>query len=462
MPAVKPQLGPQEQFLASSADIAIFGGAVGGGKTFALTLEPLRHVDTPGFGAIVFRRLSGELTGSGSIWAEASGLYPHKGGIPREGEYMDWRFPSGATIEFSHLQQLKHIASHLSKQYALILWDQLEQFDAEMFWQLFGRNRSVCGVVPYMRGACNPDPDCFLYENGKGLIAWWIGEDGYAIKDRSGVLRWFVRDSDDSLVWSDSAEELREKAPHICDADPEAPTSITFIAATLEDNPALMEKDPKYRSRMLLQSKVQRERKLLGNWKIKAAAGSYYQRSYFEFIDAAPTDVATRCRAWDKAATKPSQASPDPDWTVGVKLSRLRDGTFCIEHAERLRESPLGVEKAVLNMASSDGRSTMVGLWQDPGGDGKAQAQHFVRLLNGYRTKVIKASKDKITYAEPVSAQAEAGNIKIVRGPWNEAFLNTLEGFPDAKHDDDVDALSLAHMLCSNSNLERLRRLATR
>ena len=56
MTDIRPQAGPQEAFLASSADIAIFGGAAGCGKTFALLMEPLRHIHVPGFGAVVFRR----------------------------------------------------------------------------------------------------------------------------------------------------------------------------------------------------------------------------------------------------------------------------------------------------------------------------------------------------------------------------------------------------------------------
>jgi predicted phage terminase large subunit-like protein len=375
---------------------------------------------------------------------------------------MEWKFPSNATIEFSHLQHDKNIADHLSKQYALIIFDQLEQFEAHHFWQLFGRNRSVCGKSPYTRAACNPDPDCFLYENGEGLIAWWIGEDGYPIEERSGVLRWFVRDTDDSLIWGNSAAEVRRKAPHICKKEPDAPTSITFIGAKLEDNPALNEADPKYRGKLMMLPRIERERKLHGNWKVKASAGMYFQRSYFEIIDEAPKDVAETVRGWDEAATKPSQANPDPDWTVGVRYSRLKDGSFCVEHVERLRESPLGVERALKNTAQADGKKVRVGLWQDPGSAGKSHAQHLVRLLNGFTVKVEVASKDKETYAGPVSSQAEAGNIKIVRGPWNDAFLSCLESFPDGAHKDDVDALSRSHRMVSNSNLERLRRLATR
>lgn len=458
---IRPQPGPQEQFLASSADIAIYGGAAGGGKTYALTMELCRHADVPGFAAIVFRRLSTQITGGGSIWQESLGILSACGGVPRP-HRTDWYFPSGAIVEFSHLQYQKDVTSHLSKQYCLIVFDQLEDFDEEMFWDIYGRNRSVCGVTPYTRGAANPDPNCFLYKDGKGLIAWWIDPDsGYPIPERSGVIRWCVRSGDGELIWGDTIEQVREKAPEICVEDPDAPFSVTFIPAKLEDNPALMTKDPKYKSKLLAMQKVKRERMLRGNWKIKPSSGLYFQRGYFEMIDAAPEKVMNRWRAWDRAATKPSPSNPDPDWTVGVKYSKLPDGRFCIEHVARDRTSPLGVERLITNTARQDGKRTKIGLWQDPGADGKAQAQHYTRLLNGYVVKTIKASKDKVTYAEPVSAQAEAGNIVVVRGPWNDAFFNILEGFPEIGHDDDVDGLSLAHILSSNSKLERLKRLAT-
>jgi predicted phage terminase large subunit-like protein len=458
--SVRAQPGPQEKFMASSADVCIYGGAAGGGKTYALTMESGRHVHRKGFAAIVFRRLSTQITGGGSVWEEAMNILPIFGGVPRE-HRLDWRFPSGAIVEFSHLQYKKDVLSHQSKQYALIIFDQLEQFEEDQFWFMLARNRSVCGVRSYIRAAANPDPDGFLYRNGEGLIAWWIGEDGFPIPERSGVVRWFVRDGDE-LIWGDSKKDVQKKAPQICAEFPDAPISITFIAARLEDNPALMQKDPQYKAKLMALQKVQRERLMLGNWKVKPGAGMYFRRSYFEFVDEAPKDVVSRVRAWDKAATKPSAANPDPDWTVGVKYSTLKDGRFCIEHVERGRESPLGVERMVKNTAKADGKKVKVGLWQDPGGDGKAQAQHYVRLLLGFVVKVIRAAEDKETYAEPVSSQAEAGNILIVRGPWNDAFLTVLEGFPDLKHKDDVDALSLAHMLCSNNALDRLRRLATK
>jgi predicted phage terminase large subunit-like protein len=67
--------------------------------------------------------------------------------------------------------------------------------------------------------------------------------------------------------------------------------------------------------------------------------------------------------------------------------------------------------------------------------------------------EVATATGDKETRAKPVSAQAEAGNVKILRGPWNDSLFRVLENFPIGRHDDEVDALSGAHgILCDNSS----------
>ena len=83
MSDIRPQPGPQERFLACPADVAIYGGSAGGGKTYALTMEAGRHVHVPGFAAIVFRRLSTQITGGGSVWQESLGILPALGGTPQ-------------------------------------------------------------------------------------------------------------------------------------------------------------------------------------------------------------------------------------------------------------------------------------------------------------------------------------------------------------------------------------------
>ena len=83
-PLPEPQPGPQETFLASDADIVIFGGAAGGGKTWALLRQPLKHVGNSQFGGVVFRRTSPQIRNQGGLWDESVTLYPPQNAEPRQ------------------------------------------------------------------------------------------------------------------------------------------------------------------------------------------------------------------------------------------------------------------------------------------------------------------------------------------------------------------------------------------
>jgi predicted phage terminase large subunit-like protein len=109
-----------------------------------------------------------------------------------------------------------------------------------------------------------------------------------------------------------------------------------------------------------------------------------------------------------------------------------------------LRGSSFEVETAIKNAASLDGKHVRISIPQDPGQAGKAQAEHLVRQLAGYIVKNSPESGDKATRAEPVAAQAEAGNVKLVRAPWNDAFLAEAADFPNGAFKDQIDALSRA------------------
>jgi predicted phage terminase large subunit-like protein len=92
---------------------------------------------------------------------------------------------------------------------------------------------------------------------------------------------------------------------------------------------------------------------------------------------------------------------------------------------------------------------------QDPGSAGVAEAMNFTRMLAGFDVRTVVISKDKITRAKPVSAQAEAGNISVLRAPWNEEFFQELENFPSKdSHDDICDTLSGAYNeLCQGNSI---------
>jgi predicted phage terminase large subunit-like protein len=128
----------------------------------------------------------------------------------------------------------------------------------------------------------------------------------------------------------------------------------------------------------------------------------------------------------------------------------------------RLRGGPDEVEKAVLATASQDGRQVRVGLPQDPGQAGKAQIAYLTRKLAGYTVESSPETGDKATRASPVASQVNVGNISMLRGSWNLAFISELGDFPSGTKDDQVDALSRAFgMLGESSVLERMRALAS-
>lgn len=428
---IKAQPGPQSAFLSTSADIAIYGGSAGGGKSFGLLLETLRHSHNPNFGAVIFRKTTPEIKGEGGLWDESEKLYPLIGGRGSR-HNLKWAFPSGSKVTFSHMENDSDRFRWQGQQIPLIGFDELTHFSETVFWYMLSRNRSLCGVKPYIRATCNPDADSFVAK----LISWWIDpETGYAIPERSGVIRWFARADGENLVWGDTKEEI------VADYPEASPQSLTFIRSNIFDNKILMEKDPNYLSKLKNLQKVERERLLHGNWKIRPAAGMYFKREFFEIVDAAPKERAVCCRYWDRAGTK-KKVGNDPAWTAGVKVSRDKRGIFYVEDVRRMRESPHTVEQAMINTAKQDGINTMVAYMQDPGSAGLGEAQATARALAGFIVKYAVATGDKETRAKPASCQAEAGNMKIVRGPWNDDFLTELENFPDSPKKDQVDGLS--------------------
>src|SRR5690606_1020287 len=115
----RPQPGPQERYLASPADIVVFGGQAGGGKTYAALLDHARWITVPSYSGLILRRKAVDLTGGGSIWDASRKLYKPMGGRPREGQYMDWRWPNGATIEFGSAQHEKDIEGYQGREIAV-------------------------------------------------------------------------------------------------------------------------------------------------------------------------------------------------------------------------------------------------------------------------------------------------------------------------------------------------------
>jgi predicted phage terminase large subunit-like protein len=414
------------------------GGGAGGGKTWALLIEAVRHRDNPHFGAVIFRRTSPQIRNEGGLWDESEKLYIGIGGKPHE-TVLEWDFPSKARVKFAQCQYEADVYDWDGSQIPLLGFDQLEHFTSKQFFYLLSRNRSTSGVKPYVRGTCNPDPDSWL----AGFLSWWIDQEtGYAIEERSGIIRYFVR-VNEQIEWADTPEELAERFPDI------PPKSATFIRASVYDNKALLAVDPNYLANLHAQPLVDRERLLSGNWKVKPEAGKVFNRSWFEIVDAAPVG-GTECRFWDLAATekKMGDGSPrgkkksnDPDFTAGAKIRRV-NGLYYILDAIAEQVGPTAADNLIKNTASQDGKECRVRWEMEGGASGVRDTQRIASMLAGYDCKGIRPEGDKITRAKGLAAQAEAGNVKMLRGPWNDRLLIHLHGQPDLPHDDEMDAAS--------------------
>jgi hypothetical protein len=284
---IRPQIGYQMKALSSKADIVIGGGAAGSGKTYSLLLDPLRDIETKGFGGVIFRRTTPQIRNQGGLWDTSMNIYTHAGGTPRESTLV-WVFEKGVKIKFAHLEHEKNKLDWQGSQIPFLGFDELTHFSKTMFFYLLSRNRSVCGVKPYVRATCNPDPESWVAE----LIAWWIDpETGFPIPERDGVVRFFLQYAD-KYVWGDTKEEVIEKAWDFLEehvkkggVDPgEFIKSITFVSGSIYENQKLLKVNPDYLGNLISQDETTRAQLLEGNWKVKISDIDIYQ--YYDFIGA--------------------------------------------------------------------------------------------------------------------------------------------------------------------------------
>lgn len=171
-------------------------------------------------------------------------------------------------------------------------------------------------------------------------------------------------------------------------------------------------------------------------------SGGMFDKTKFEIVRAAPAGGRV-VRIWDLAGTAPHTGNTDPDWTVGLRMRQVGE-LYYVEDVVRDRRNPTGVETMIKNTATQDGHDVLIGIPRDPAAGGKAWAQRIVGLLAGYDARIMPelVQGTKEARATPVSAQADAENVKLVDGPWIQTFLEEVGLFPTGSHDDQVDALS--------------------
>jgi len=368
---------------------ALFGGAGGPGKSVGLLMAALQYVDTKDYAALIIRRTYADLSLPGALMEVSRSWLTNTDARWSDME-KSWHFPAGASLTFGYLDNIRDLDRYQSAAFQFIGFDELTQFPERYYTYMFSRTRRLMGSsVPIrMRSASNPGN---------------IGHD------------WVKRRFMD-----------------------ERSTARVFLPAKLADNPhidaaeyhkSLAELDP------ITQRQIED-----GDWTARHG-GSKFRREWFEIVDVAPAEV-TSVRCWDMAATE-AKAGKDPDWTVGLRMGRTANNILYIMDIRRMRGTPNTTEQLIKQTAELDGRAVKIRMEQEPGSSGiKAIDDYKRRVLMGYDFKGVPSTGSKEVRANPVASQAEAGNIKIVRGSWNTAFLDEIELFPQGSHDDICDALS--------------------
>lgn len=476
MEEIKPQPGPQETFLSTPADIAIYGGAAGGGKSWALLLEPLRHVTRiADFTAMFFRRNAVQVKNPGGLWDESVKLYPLAGATPVSNTML-WDFPGGGFVKFGHLENESSVFNWQGAQIPLICFDELTHFSITQFFYMLSRNRSTCGVRPYIRATTNPDVDSWVAE----FIAWWIDQEtGFPIPSRGGKIRWFIR-INDKLIWADTAQELIEL--YGSEANPVFPKSVTFIPASIYDNKKLMEADPGYLANLQAQDEVQRARLLDGNWKTRKVFNGLFKKDWLKFTDIRPSTLNVYIMgdpADSKKKTSDSSAFP----VIGIDSAGnkyLLDG-FChkmglserwdalkylrrkwmnqpgirsvsigyekygmqsdIQHfKEMMRIENISFEIKELNWSNNSGQSKEDRV-QRLQPDFKKGKFFLIAAVEGEtrNQKRMREAGEAYRILSPVKCRDHEDNLYSL----NQKFLNEYLNFPDPKvHDDLIDACS--------------------
>lgn len=383
----------------------------------------------------------------GGLWDASMKLYKlYNGAIPIKSPKPYWRFPKGAKVSFRQLTRDEDVYDWQGTEIPCIEFDELTHFSEFQFFYMLSRNRSTCGINPYVRASTNPDADSWV----AGFISWWIDpETGYAIPERSGKIRYMARVNEE-IVWGDSPEEvirIANEADYDVEITKDDVKSVSFVSSSVYDNQVLLKNNPGYLSNLKAQSIVERERLLYGNWKIKAAKGLFFPRSAIpELLDEVPNDVTKWVRAWDLAATDTDEGG-DPAYTASVLLGKRKDGTYVLADATNSRLKAEKVRALVKQCAVSDKakyKRVRIRMSIDPGQAGKEQSQSYIKMLAGFSISAVKESGTKEARAEPFAAQWQAGNVSVVAGPWTEALLGQYESFPESKFKDMVDAGSNA------------------
>lgn len=490
-----------DAFIADT-EVIVIGGAMGGGKSYLMTLLTTLLMDDPKTRVCMFREYLNQLEGSGGLVDTAKSIYsqisedikvkftanPNRMRV-MEGSGAGDVPGDGARIEFRPLETDADIEKIRGLQYTMIGVDEGTAFSKKQIEFMISRLRSESSYSSRMVISCNPDPDHFLCDMIKD---YYLDEEGNPLDSRAGDIRYFLQ-VEDTYHWGSSKEEVLVTAGKDINKDNLLLVkSFTFIGVTIDDNPPLMAANPSYKANLENLPRVERLRNLIGNWFAREESKGVFKRQWLlgengeRAISA--KDVPRDCiavRGIDKAHTPVSEKNTSPDFTAMSPLVLKDSAGFYyllgnyhesfVDTPDRHRPKPeigrirkragerdsLVVKQMLLdkNMMDSYGyREPKLVLAKDSGaGDGDFKAtvskmvEHSIKVIKDKTISNVpgKKMKDFLGFTNA----CENGLVFIVTDTFHENTLLSMlkeweifegEGSTRTRKDDWVDSISMA------------------
>jgi hypothetical protein len=246
----QPNPGPQTDFLAASEREVLYGGAAGGGKSYALLADPMRYFSNENFSGLILRRTNDELR---ELVSKSQSIYPLAyPGAKWQEKKSQWIFPSGARLWMTYLERDEDVMRYQGQAFSYIGVDELTQYATSYSWgYLRSRLRTTDPTLPlFMRATTNP--------GGRGH-GW--------------VKKMFIDPAPSNKKFAatdiETGQELTYPSGHEKAGEPLF--YRRFIPANLRDNPYL-EQDGQYEANLLALPEMQRRQLLDGDWSVADGA----------------------------------------------------------------------------------------------------------------------------------------------------------------------------------------------
>jgi len=284
MQIVSPHPGFQRSFVRTSVDVCFGGSSLGSGKTYGEVLSIAEESLDPNWRGLFLRNNLDDIKAGGSILDTFHEVYGNSIQI-RTADMPRVMFPSGAYCDVTHAadQSIEALLRRFKgRQYDTIIYDELTGFTWDAFKTILTRNRGKSKYSGKCRASTNPERESWI----RTFIDWYVGDDGYIMEERDGVVRYFYMMGPNvtDTVWGDSKEEVYM----LCKADidkkldrvygfmkgrdkwPSLIKSFCFYLGRMSENKEMLENNEGYLGSIAMSGGAEAEKMLLGNWNVSS------------------------------------------------------------------------------------------------------------------------------------------------------------------------------------------------